>query len=186
MQREEDFLNALLADPSNDTTRLVYADWLEEQVGTDAADKLEFLRTTVELAQGASRGKKKKRKERLKQLAATLTSDWLAIVSRLPIESCAEKRKRKPLRFEFLCDKRWEDLQTTADHTIRFCAGCQNQVYYCDSLDEARVHAMRKHCVAIDLGVKRKQHDLEIDLERVTMGLVDHRWEDKDNDANDE
>jgi uncharacterized protein (TIGR02996 family) len=47
MSHEEGFLQAILAEPENDTHRLVYADWLEEH--GDAA-RAEFIRVQCELA----------------------------------------------------------------------------------------------------------------------------------------
>ncbi|CAN5449383.1 hypothetical protein BH11PLA2_BH11PLA2_28330 [soil metagenome] len=41
------FLNAILAAPDDDTPRLVYADWLEEQ---GDAERAEFIRTQIEFA----------------------------------------------------------------------------------------------------------------------------------------
>jgi uncharacterized protein (TIGR02996 family) len=45
--RERGFLDAVLADPSDDFVRLVYADWLEEN---DQAERAEFIRVQIELA----------------------------------------------------------------------------------------------------------------------------------------
>src|SRR5206468_954565 len=101
----------------DDATLLVYSDWLEEQGDATAEAKAEFLRLTA--AEGGPA--EKKRGERLQALAAALDTGWLAVVSRLRIENCAEKRKegvprvrvRPPLRFHFLCDRKWEDLRAT-------------------------------------------------------------------------
>ncbi|MGF1583451.1 MAG: TIGR02996 domain-containing protein [Gemmataceae bacterium] len=40
MSNEKSFLDAIAADPENTTIRLVYADWLEEQGRTEAAEYL--------------------------------------------------------------------------------------------------------------------------------------------------
>jgi uncharacterized protein (TIGR02996 family) len=45
--RERGFLDAVLADPSDDFPRLVYADWLEDEGRVERAD---FIRLQVELA----------------------------------------------------------------------------------------------------------------------------------------
>jgi uncharacterized protein (TIGR02996 family) len=50
MTHDQAFLQAIQEDPDDDTPRLVYADWLEEQGGSDGADRAEFIRTQVELA----------------------------------------------------------------------------------------------------------------------------------------
>src|SRR5438046_2276527 len=48
MTDERAFLDALLAAPADDTTRQVYADWLNESVVPGAAEKAEFLRLEAE------------------------------------------------------------------------------------------------------------------------------------------
>jgi uncharacterized protein (TIGR02996 family) len=47
---EHGFLQAILECPDDDTSRLVYADWLEETQGAAGADRAEFIRVQVELA----------------------------------------------------------------------------------------------------------------------------------------
>ena len=49
MTDEQAFLNALKANPADDTTRLVYADWLDEHGDPLRA---EFIRVQCELATG--------------------------------------------------------------------------------------------------------------------------------------
>jgi uncharacterized protein (TIGR02996 family) len=165
MQTDAAFLDQLAAHPGDHTTRLVYADWLDEQGGPEASAKAEFLRLTAQ--SGEQTGPKyagRVVQERLQQLAARLDTDWLAVVSRLAIENCPrEKAKagnRGRFRFDFLCQRRWEDLQPFADHTVRFCETCLQQVHYCDTIGEARHQAEQGHCVALDLGVIRRPGDL--------------------------
>jgi uncharacterized protein (TIGR02996 family) len=173
---ERSFLQALLADPTDDGLRQVYADWLEEQNEPASAFKAEFLRLTAELAisPGTER-RQEARRQRLQQLAADLNTDWLAVVSRLPVENCQGKRREaEPLsrgyqiRFDYLCDRRWEDLRTTEDQAVRYCGGCRQDVHYCDTIMQARRHAQNGHCIAVDLGVIRRQDDLE--PQRLWMG----------------
>jgi uncharacterized protein (TIGR02996 family) len=168
MHSDETFLTTLAAEPSDDVTRLVYADWLEERGDPASAAKAEFLRVTVRLAEDTRKAGKKKLRKRLQQLAAELDTGWLAVVSHLPIENCHGKRtefQRRPLRqvrFDFLCGRRWEDLSPTKDRTVRACDTCQQKVHYCDTITVARQHARAGHCIAIDLGVIRRNGDLEI------------------------
>jgi hypothetical protein len=108
------------------------------------------------------------RRKRLRQLAAGLDTDWLAVVSRLAVENCQGKRARgeavrtHPVRFDYLCERRWEDLRPTDDPAVRGCDGCRQNVYYCDTIGEARRHAWERHCIAVDLGVIRREGDLEL------------------------
>jgi uncharacterized protein (TIGR02996 family) len=46
MSTEADFRAKLQADPADDATRLVYADWLEERGDAGGIVKVEFLRLT--------------------------------------------------------------------------------------------------------------------------------------------
>jgi uncharacterized protein (TIGR02996 family) len=160
------FLRAILDNPADDAPRLVYADWLEEQNDPAAAAKAEFLRATAELATRAgNKGWKRARGRRLHALAAGLDPDWLVVVSRLRVENCDRKRaeftgQRRPLQFEFVCDRRWEDMRPTADDAVRHCDACRQAVHYCHSITEARQHALGGHCIAVDLGVIRCEGDL--------------------------
>jgi uncharacterized protein (TIGR02996 family) len=187
VHNDTDFLANLLADPGDDTTRLVYADWLEEQGDPVSAARAEFLRVTVELARPTGeKGWRKVRRKRLQQLAAGLDTEWLAVVSRLAIENCHGKRAKgashtvRRVQFDFLCDRRWEDLRPTEDGTVRFCEACRQNVHYCDTITEARRHASGGHCIALDLGVIRRERDLQPEmmfLGRPSPALMRQEWE---------
>lgn len=47
MSDEASFLRAIIAEPADDTARLVYADWLDEH---DQPERAEFIRVQIELA----------------------------------------------------------------------------------------------------------------------------------------
>jgi uncharacterized protein (TIGR02996 family) len=168
---DDGFIQTIQHKPGDDASRLVYADWLDEQGDPISAAKSEFLRVTVELAtSGKPKEWKKAQRKRLQELAAKLDTDWLAVVSRLTIENCVGKRRTeetRPLRgmrllqFEFLCDLCWEDLQPTEEGAVRRCEACEQHVHYCDTITEARQHAQQGHCIAVDLGVIRRERDLE-------------------------
>lgn len=49
MSDEAAFLAAILAEPADDTVRLVYADWLQEN---GQPERAEFIRVQVELSSG--------------------------------------------------------------------------------------------------------------------------------------
>jgi hypothetical protein len=40
-------------------------------------------------------------------------------------------------------------LKQTVDEGVRFCADCQQKVFYCDTEEGARQHALAGHCIAI-------------------------------------
>jgi len=167
MHDEDDFLRKLLENPADDTTRLVYADWLDERDDTESHAKALFLRLTVQLLE-PNRSEKWREdwRKNLQPLAATLPTNWLAVVSRLKVEICGTKRaasefwERYRRQFDFVCDRRWDELTVTDDNAVRFCEGCKENVHYCDTISAAREHAQQGHCVAVDLGIIRHEDDL--------------------------
>lgn len=177
MHTDDEFLQKLLDNPADDTARLVYADWLDEQDDPTAKLKSQFLRLTVQLA-GLGKKQRQKRKllgKQLQERAAMLDIAWLAVVSRMPVENCAGKRgddwqARYPALFDFVCDKRWDQMTPTANRDVRFCEACRESVHYCDTIMAGREHAEQRHCVAIDLGVIRRDGDLRPPL--LVLGMV--------------
>lgn len=171
MTDEDAFLRKLLDSPADDVVRLVYADWLDERGDTA---KAEFLRLETETGQRKQR--RKQVAKRLQELAADLNTKWLAVVSKLQIENCPvggtrvefpwQEGREKPT---YLCPKRWEQLQPTRENGVRFCENCQENVYYCDTIQVGRDHVEQGHCVVVDLGVIRKARDLE-PRDTFTMG----------------
>lgn len=212
MTEERDFLKAILERPDDDTTKLVYADWLEEQgdqrgeylhlmmkvrqehninpeqrqrhkeLSTELVDLLSQQQQAWLANQGQSpenrerqRGIQKLQQQladlsrqmrrqippRLHELAAGLDPNWLTVVSDPEIEGCAKgTRGGWSLRFDFVCDKSWADMKPTGDDTVRHCETCSKSVYFCDNLADAREHSMAGHCIAVDLGILRREHDL--------------------------
>jgi hypothetical protein len=59
---------------------------------------------------------------RLQELAATLDANWLAVVSDPEVEGCGKSAgKGWGLRFDFVCDKTWADMEPTEDSKVRYC-----------------------------------------------------------------
>jgi uncharacterized protein (TIGR02996 family) len=176
MHTDADFLRTLLAAPSDNNVRLVYADWLDDQGDPESAAKAEFLRAT---AQSSDPGVKKRRKKqldkRLKQLAAVLDTEWLAVVSRLAVENCQLRQQEEELRFgfEFVCEKRWEDMRATGKQGVRFCDDCKQKVHYCDTIMQARDLAREGRCIAVDLGIIRRENDLAPRMVELMLGMPD-------------
>lgn len=167
MHDEDDFLRKLLENPADDTVRLVYADWLDERDDEQSRTKATFLRLTAQLLErGHKAGWHKARRKEMQPLAAKLPTDWLAVVSRLRIDSCGAKvandrvGRRFLQQFEFVCDKDWTELSVTDNTDVRFCEQCEQNVHYCDTITVARRHARQGHCVAVDLGIIRRGNDL--------------------------
>ena len=75
MANDEAFIRAIAADPSSDSTRLVYADWLEEHGNIPAAD---YLRTEADLAKLPPESPEAPRlRNRLWQAWTTVDPKWL-------------------------------------------------------------------------------------------------------------
>ncbi len=70
---EANFLKMILANPQDDSTRLVYADWLEETGSDEAIKKAEFLRLTARLAR---RTKSKVPRDHLRKRSQELAIGW--------------------------------------------------------------------------------------------------------------
>lgn len=160
---ERPFLQAALADPTNDTLLLVYSDWLEEQGDETSAAKAIFLRLTARLRSLPADAAPDARRH-LQEMAARLEPEWLAVVSRLAVENCSGQRKSGDLRafpaLAFQCDRSWDRMAPTSDPTVRFCHSCRENVYYCDTIVTARKHAEEAHCIAVDLGIVRRKDDI--------------------------
>jgi uncharacterized protein (TIGR02996 family) len=141
------FLRAIQDRPDDDTTRLVYADWLEEQGGEQNATRAAFIRADCELANLPEEHERREELQaRLRDLAASLPIVWRATVSKARIEKCA-------VEFELECPNQWDQLTPTHARSIRHCDACNQQVYYCASAAEARRHAAFGHCIAVDASV---------------------------------
>ena len=156
---EERLLAAIAA--RDHASRIVYADWLEER--GDAA-RAEFLRLQDRLL-GVSPEDPAFRagRERLEVLARDLDVDWRHAVGRPAIEGC--------LSFQLQCPKEWDALAPTTREGVRHCDACAQPVFYCATIEEARMHARMGDCVAIDAGVRRRPGDL-VDERRLMMGAM--------------
>lgn len=152
----------LLADiaAGDDASRIVYADWLETNGDIRRA---EFLRAQEALRdlgaaglEHAARVAFLEHSRRLRQLATLIDVEWRMRVARAPVEGC-----RVNVRFDFACPKQWSDLVETEAPDVRFCDLCREQVFYCTSIAEARQHAWRGRCVAVDIANERSANDLD-------------------------
>lgn len=152
---EQEFLAALDRSPTDDATRLVYGDWLEERGRSVEAEVL-VLEAQIR-AMGPDDPLLGPRGERLRKLAARCEPTWLRVVSRAPIERCPE------VRFTLSCPKTWDMLKPTEDPTVRACDACKKNVYYAPTIEEARRRAQDGACVALHIGLERSPDDLDDD-----------------------
>jgi uncharacterized protein (TIGR02996 family) len=165
------FLRAIIDNPADTTARLVYADWLDDRSDPRGA----YLRAEVALHSQPDADSARALREQLAGLKRDIDPFWLACFDRPRIEGCSNL-------FTFRCPRKWEQLRTTEDAEVRYCDGCERNVYYCGSVREAQKHAYRGECVAISLTVLRKPGDVIFDdPEEELMGDLD----DFDNPAED-
>jgi uncharacterized protein (TIGR02996 family) len=149
MNDDKDFITAILADPDDDTLRLVYADWLEERGDRRA----EYLRIEAALAvAGQTRGHRQLRRE-LDELRQAIDRRWQVLLDRTPLENCQ-------FRTALACPDRWERLKPTPEPNVRSCGSCRQQVHYCDTLQQARHHLLQGHCIAVNSHEPRRPGDL--------------------------
>ncbi len=145
----------------DEASRAVYADWLEEQ---GEAARAEFLRVQELLvATAVDDPLFRERSDRMRELGAMIDVSWRYKVARPLIESC--------LVVEFECPRDWGSLAMTEKRNVRYCGSCAKQVFYCLTIDEAKRHAQRGRCVAVDIVPPRSPRDLEPER-RMTMGML--------------
>jgi uncharacterized protein (TIGR02996 family) len=150
VNHEHAFLEEILAHPEDEATRLVYADWLEEQ----GDPRAEFLRLEVAMKNEPKKKRRDEMRRHLREMRSGIDPEWLAMMDQTRVENCASAL------FAFRCKKRWENLPRSEDNLTRFCDHCKEKVYYCSTLVEANYHASQGHCVAIDSREPRKKGDL--------------------------
>lgn len=172
MTDNEAFVRAILADPGDQATRLVYADWLEENGDKQRAEFLRLDAALVEKeakqddsAEQRERVRAARMRGRLMRLQAALNPAWLAAVGRHSIENCM-------LQFAFQCPRRWDRLKATEDVAVRSCDQCRRNVYYCCSMDEVWRHARAGDCVALDCRIAGAAVGLYPDPRSAVVGQI--------------
>jgi uncharacterized protein (TIGR02996 family) len=125
----------------------------------ESRDLLRRLETVERQLADLSRQMRQPASDGLKELAA-LDPNWLAVVSDPEVEVCGKGGNDWPIRFDFVCDQSWADMAPTGDDRVRHCRACSKDVHFCDNIADAREHAHAEHCIAVDLGVIRRDGDL--------------------------
>jgi uncharacterized protein (TIGR02996 family) len=115
MTEEETFLSAIIAQPDDDTVRLVYADWLAEH---GAPDRGEFIRVEIELAHTPPDSETAERRRsvlfgRQAELLKKHKKEWLAPFGRAAKESSFERGFVQALQL---------DARTFIEHGERWAA----------------------------------------------------------------
>lgn len=76
MSERDAILSAILADPADDVSRLVYADWLEETGRSVAAARARFIRLQIELARGVPAQHFPERTAEITEELTALAAQW--------------------------------------------------------------------------------------------------------------
>ena len=148
---------------ADEHSREVYADWLEQH---GHAREAEFMRVQQALVGLQPEDVAfEPRTHQLRELAQTLDYRWRVRVARPAIERCPSAPA-----FDFRCPKDWGALAPTEREDQRYCGACKKHVHYCTSVPEARDHAARGECVALDLRAKRWSQDVEPPFGITTCG----------------
>jgi uncharacterized protein (TIGR02996 family) len=138
------FLVKIRVCPSDDTLRLVYADWLWDQGDLASMAKATFLRAQVI---GAS----------LRD-TPPVDADWLGRVDRTPIVNCA-----LPWPQRRYCPQHWQELIPRGrSGRIRFCAECSREVHHCATLEEMGELAEQGWRVALSSRLRSEGADIEV------------------------
>ncbi len=128
---EDELLARLRANPLDEETRAVYADWLEQQ---GLVHRAAFLRAP-DLAT-----------RRTLAIADPSGASWRALVTRQPITRCGRLYRQG-------CSMQWEHLATTVDDQTRHCRSCERDVTFCTTLEAATNQGRARECVVIDLAL---------------------------------
>lgn len=153
--RDEAALLRAIAE-HDEPSRDIYADWLESK-GHQA--QAHFVRAQQKLLAISPNDEGRELFELLaKETGKSVDPRWRVRLTRSPIERCTFGDVPK---FDFKCPKEWGGLELTPDQNVRHCSACKQNVYHCTNVPDARAHAERGECVALDLTADRWQHDLE-------------------------
>ncbi len=128
MTIEDELLERLRANPLDEETRSVYADWLEQH---GFIHRAAFLRAIDRAGRRAA------------ALADPGDARWRAVVARQPLARCTTLYKQG-------CAIAWEHHARTEDDLRRQCATCQRAVFYFTELAELERVGAAPRCFTID------------------------------------
>src|SRR5262249_30173884 len=145
---EDGFLAAIRLEPADDTARLVFADWLDEQDDPAFKQKSAFIRLELQLATDPD-ADFVALSIQIQQRATQLPADWLAAVSHPKIEGC-------PARLERSCPAVWSNLAPTQDPHARTCESCRQTVRFASNSAEVHEYNHRGFCMAVTPAIPRR------------------------------
>lgn len=111
-------------DHQDHATRVVYADWLEEQGDHERAEFVRLQDQLLELPGGDAR---EVAIDRALQIAGRLDPAWRVLVARPRIRNCARTG----------CPQEWGSLAPTYTSDLRTCGTCGARIEYCFTVGDA-------------------------------------------------
>jgi uncharacterized protein (TIGR02996 family) len=153
---ERAFVRAIADNPDDETTRLVYADWLDER-GDPRGSILRLEAAAVKLhadhpgfasAQAELEGAWHRVEAAVPEAVAWYRDVIAARKAR--VEICG-RNDRRPLAvaFTYRCPNRWESLRPTSNDHTRYCPGCGEIVFFCQTRAEVWNRAKAGQCAAV-------------------------------------
>jgi uncharacterized protein (TIGR02996 family) len=135
-ETENAFLAALLANPADDGTRLVYADWLEAEGHRFAAHYIRAeLANDVDVDRNEMTGK---------AVWGRTTPEWRVLIRRAQFGGCYLEN----------CPTYWHMLEANRQRIFeRMCGKCHQPVLYCRSTGEVATAGETKLRVVFDAGM---------------------------------
>jgi uncharacterized protein (TIGR02996 family) len=130
MHDEAGFLSAIREAPADDTARLVFADWLDEQDEPLCTTKSAFIRLELQMSDVPVEAPADSTRS-LRRLAFSIPDDWLVTVSRPKIVPCMRCTKLP-------CPEYWHLLSPTPLTGLRRCEPCNHVVRFCTTAAEAK------------------------------------------------
>lgn len=80
--------------------------------------------------------------------------------------------KKIKCAFEFVCNKTWDELTSTASPLVKFCGTCSHDVFLCSSQSQVDEATKLKRCIAIDNNL---QQESVADVSMKTLGVPSGR-----------
>jgi uncharacterized protein (TIGR02996 family) len=166
------FIRAILDDPEELTTWLVYADWLDER----SDPRAEYLRLSVERKQRGGR-RAGRIDRRLTHLRRELDANWVLVFDTARLANCQGSGWR------FVCPFTWDRLSPTDNPGIRICHTCKSPVFFCHTVEEAQLYTTSGQCVALSSRIPLDQLPQPEDYEAIVGLMVNLESELEDDDA---
>ncbi|MBL8918480.1 MAG: FHA domain-containing protein [Myxococcaceae bacterium] len=139
---------------AGDEAREVFADWLE---AAGRPQEAAYVRAELALHRCAPGSPDlRARLNALRALTRQVPMAFRAGVSRPRVEGCEPVEARAGSA----CPTRWDALDLTDDVGVRRCPACMQDVFFCDTVDEAQELGACRQRVAVEVSRPRRPGDV--------------------------